>query len=597
MATTTFPMGFEYTDSNVYLDALIFGGAWGSNTSTIEIEYALRSGEDPYEINGLTDGNTWSSTETSAVENAMQAWENVADIDLVRTTDTDDADIWYWKGEEDDVGALGWHEVPTDSIVEPLYGVFADDGDGWTASGLQAGGYAYVTLIHEIGHGLGLDHPHPDDEESDAFPGVTSAFGDYGDDDLNQGIFTLMSYNDGWPSEYPNHSASNEENYGFTATPMAFDIAATQEIYGANLSYNTGNNTYSLPDINDVGTYWAAIWDAGGTDEISAEGSSRDFDIDLRDAPLIGDNAGGYVSYSDGIVGGFTIANGVTIENASGGNGDDKIIGNEADNLLKGGSGADTLTGGNGSDTLVGGKGNDVFSGGNSSDYLFAGGAGADQISGGEGVDTLSYGNAIGRAFVDLAIDQRGASFLTFFTEGAASGSTFSGVENVTGGSFADNIRGDSSGNQLAGGRVSDRLYGRAGDDTLLGGTGADALYGGIGADVMTGGEDEGRRDRYIYFSSSESGVGAGNRDIVTDFVVDEDRIEITRLDANTNISGNNSFNFIGDENLSGTAGELGYRHESAQTIVQADFDGDGAADFEITLSGILTLTVDDFLI
>ena len=75
-----------------------------------------------------------------------------------------------------------------------------------------------------------------------------------------------MSYNDGLVS----NDYSGILNYGYQGTPMAFDIAAIQYLYGANTSYNTGDNTYFLPTSNTSGTFYSCIWDAGGFDTISA---------------------------------------------------------------------------------------------------------------------------------------------------------------------------------------------------------------------------------------------------------------------------------------------------------------------------------------
>lgn len=167
------------------------------------------------------------------------------------------------------------------------------------------------------------------------------------------------------------------------------------------------------------------------------------------------------------------------------------------------------------------------------------------------------------------------------------------------GGSYADNLRGGNADDVLYGEGVSDRLYGRAGDDTLNGGTGADAIYGNRGADQMTGGPDEGRRDRFIFFNESESGVGAGNRDIITDFKPGEDRIELSRIDGDSLTEGKQDIHFIGSNGFTGNAGELraGMVRSDNITLVQLDLDGDGVADFEIELTGLLTLSVNDFLI
>ena len=271
----------------------------------------------------------------------------------------------------------------------------------------------------------------------------------------------------------------------------------------------------------------------------------------------------------------------------SGTNGNDSIDLLGGDDVYDAGSGSDIVIGGTGDDTLNGEAGNDTL----------APGLGTDVADGGEGRDLVDYSGVAERVLVDLAQDVSGAGFARFFGEGAGAGDQFIGIEDAMGGEAADNLRGDGDGNTLHGGGVSDRLYGRAGDDTLDGGTGADALYGNLGADVMTGGDDAGRRDRFIYFQADESGVGAGNRDVITDFAAGEDRIELSRIDANTGIGGKQRFDFVGDAAFSGTAGELRYEQSGGTTLVQADRDGDGIADFEIELQGTVDLSASDFLI
>ena len=46
------------------------------------------------------------------------------------------------------------------------------------------------------------------------------------------------------------------------------------------------------------------------------------------------DGGGGYVSKAAGVYGGFTVARGTVVENATGGDGDDTLWGNAADNVL-----------------------------------------------------------------------------------------------------------------------------------------------------------------------------------------------------------------------------------------------------------------------
>ena len=258
--------------------------------------------------------------------------------------------------------------------------------------------------------------------------------------------------------------------------------------------------------------------------------------------------------------------------------------------------GNDVVTGGDGGDLLDGGAGDDTLRGAEGDDSL-RGGAGADRHEGGGGLDLADYSERTERVLADLQRDVSADPFARFFTGGAVEGDVYDGIEGAIGGSGADNLRGDAGDNLLLGGGVSDRLYGRAGNDTILGGTGADAIYGNLGVDVMTGGGDAGRADRFIYFSPAESGVGAGNRDIITDFVSGEDRIELSRFDADITQGNKQAFTFVGEAGLGGTAGELAFVRGSGATIVQADLDGDGMADFEIELSGEMTLTESDFLI
>ena len=81
---------------------------------------------------------------------------------------------------------------------------------------------------------------------STVFPGVTEAFGDYGDYDLNQGIYTVMSYNLRLAGGAAGRPWS--VGYGYAGTPMAIDIAVLQAKYGANMENNTGDDTTcSLP--------------------------------------------------------------------------------------------------------------------------------------------------------------------------------------------------------------------------------------------------------------------------------------------------------------------------------------------------------------
>lgn len=254
--------------------------------------------------------------------------------------------------------------------------------------------------------------------------------------------------------------------------------------------------------------------------------------------------------------------------------------------LLIGGPGDDLIDGTPDNDTLIGNGGNDTLNGLGGDDTLL-GGAGADDLDGGAGNDTASYLTSTARVQADL--------LETTVTVGDAVGDTFTDIENLTGTNFNDTLRGDNADNILTGGGASDRIFGRGGDDTIDGQNGTDVIYGNAGADVMTGGNGN---DRYIYFNLNDSGVGPNNRDFITDFnALGNDRIEISRIDANENQGGNQVFQFIGNTGFSNTAGELRATFVNGNTLIQADVNGSGTADFQIELGGMVALDASDFVL
>lgn len=254
---------------------------------------------------------------------------------------------------------------------------------------------------------------------------------------------------------------------------------------------------------------------------------------------------------------------------------------------VRAGEGIATASGGVGIERF-GTAGDDLIEGQAGDDRL-DGGAGGDHFIGGLGIDTVTYASATGRMMLDLQNDR--------FMFGDAVGDTFSDIEIFEGGGLNDQLRGDAADNVFYGGGISDRLYGRAGNDSLYGDAGADALYGNRGADMMTGGGDPTQWDRFIYFSYTDSPACPLERDIITDFVSGVDRIEISRLDADITLGRNQAFNFVGDAEFSGQAGELRFDIQGDNTIIQADSDGDGDADFEIELLGQMALIASDFLL
>ena len=350
---------------------------------------------------GVTPMETfgWQQFQIDGVMRALDEYEEILGVNYEITTDVNQATFRLLTTESEDYGAYFYPQDPSYGTQQGIGAFNLLSGGFRLPESLQPGGFSYAVILHEFGHAHGLAHPHDNGGGSDVMLGVTGvdSLGIY---DLNQGVYTVMSYNDGWATnpDGPQPYTRATIGYGWSGSLSAFDIAQLQERYGVH-DLNTGNDAYILEDSNAAGTYYQTIWDTGGNDTILYGGLS-DVHIDLLAATLdYTPTGGGVVSYVEGIYGGFTIANGVVIENARGGSGNDELIGNDADNLLVGNrgndillgrSGNDTLRGGDGNDTLNGGDGNDVLEGGTGNDILI-GGKGSDRMTGGAGRDIFRF--------------------------------------------------------------------------------------------------------------------------------------------------------------------------------------------------------------
>lgn len=375
---------------------------WGTKLSGSEVTYYFAgAGEKSLSPFGKIVSAGFTAYEKAQFKLAFKLYAAVTDLRFRQVKDASAADfiLATYEDGESTLGAMG----PPGYGVYSGYGAFNYRGIGWDyqepgQGGLEQGGFGFVTIIHELGHGLGLAHPHDKGGRSTVLPGVSDSH-DRGVFDLNQGVYTTMSYNDGWETSPDGEPPSH--HYGYQGTPMAIDIAVLQEKYGVNETYHKGANTYRLPDANESGTFYACIWDAGGRDAIVTDSQSA-ATIDLRAATLKPQpGGGGYISRVDGIFGGFTIAHNVTIENAQGGAGHDVIVGNSTRNRLEGGAGDDMIFGRGGGDRLFGGPDTDRLKGGRGADKLVGGsgdddligGPGADRLIGGAGAATLTGGN------------------------------------------------------------------------------------------------------------------------------------------------------------------------------------------------------------
>ena len=211
------------------------------------------------------------------------------------------------------------------------------------AKGLVSGsetGVADVTVLyHEIFHSLGLEHPN--DNKNIVFQ-----------EDKNDREHTVMAgeYSiDGLPDYY-----FNGINYAVASTPMVYDIAPLQHLYGLNTLHNAGDTIHTFdPETPFIQT----LWDASGEDTLDFSNFTKKNVIDLNggtNSTIKGNSNWPY----ENILG---LAYGIAIENAFGGLGSDMLTGNSLANILKGNAGNDTFFADGGSDTIKGGIGIDTI--------------------------------------------------------------------------------------------------------------------------------------------------------------------------------------------------------------------------------------------
>lgn len=269
------------------------------------------------------------------------------------------------------------------------------------------------------------------------------------------------------------------------------------------------------------------------------------------------------------------------------------IDGAGGDDWVVTGSGNDLVYGGAGNDRLNGQGGRDMFYGGSGDDEIGPGLYTTGLVDGGDGIDTGVFNASVNLA-AGWARNAHGQRIDVV------------GIENVTASLDADGstIRGDDGANVLDG-RYSyhaGTFRGAGGDDTIIGGDGADTLYGNDGNDVLDGasGADQltggGGADTFRFTDDFFS--RAAQTDTITDFArMQGDKIDLTGVDADTASDPIDAFRFIGSAAFNGSAGELRFEVFGGETFVQADTNGDGAADLQIRLTRTIVLNRADFVL
>ncbi len=509
--------------------------------------------------------------------------------------------------------------------------VWLNSNTAWTVSDFVPGGSGYGTLVHEVGHALGLKHPF--------FEGDSP--GDYVlDDTLDSTQYTVMSYTEHPHSLYRTVTQTGPGSYSWRyehiepETFMPLDIIALQYLYGANTGFHSGNDTYSFDTSRP---FIKTIWDGGGNDTISVANFSLGCVIDLREGYYssisIPSDAlpPGQTEGNPGIYDGtdnLAIAYDSIIENATGGTGNDRLNGNAVANVLDGGSGSDTMIGGDGSDTYVVDNSGDVVTEtnaaagiggsdqvnsylggytlganiengrilatgaasmtGNALNNTLYAGVGSNTLNGSAGIDTVSY------LYAGVAVTVSLANTGVQVTGGSGS-DTLLNIENLTGSSYNDRLTGNSGNNTLTGGLGNDTLAGGLGDDTYVINVTADIVteLSGQGTDLV--------QSAISYSLADTDGAGSNGGNVENLTLTGSAAINGTGNNLNNTLTGNGAVNMLagglgndvyvvssGDivnESLSGGTDRI--QSATSYSLIDTDGAGSNGGNVEnLTLTG-----------
>ncbi len=253
------------------------------------------------------------------------------------------------------------------------------------------------------------------------------------------------------------------------------------------------------------------------------------------------------------------------------------------------GGGADVFDGRGGivNGSILGGAGNDT--------YIVDGGSALLVETVGEGKDTVRAATTwiLGDNFENLDLigtgNIRGIGNDLRNTIAGNSGdnrlSGKGGKDTLSGGDGDDLILGGGDRDILNGGGGDDTLRGGSSKDSLSGGDGNDVLIGGLGTDVMTGGDG---KDVFV-FNRKVGFLRASPSDSITDFVIGEDRVDLSGLHP--------SLSYIDGNAFSGAAGEVQVTLRGGNSLIKIDVDGDSSWDMKIVVDAVTGLSVADFIL
>ncbi len=526
-------MHSPFTDQQIADQLTRDGGFWYGDNGDNIINYSFSSSL------GYWDGQNGGISTEFALNNVQQTWIETALDSLTDLFDLTFVEVGQPANTSNSppFDIMQFVNIPGNGTYSQSWSysnggiafnnvVFDSNWNSNQAVNLDYGSYGYMTMLHEILHSLGLEHPG----EYNAGGGQVITYQNNAEFEQDTHRYSIMSYFQSYEDGSGAIFYDTETNsFEYPRTAMVYDILAmTQGAfnggfggYGANSTTRSTDTTYgynATAGIDQAFNFAAhgapvlTLYDTGGTDTLDLSGDTVaneayanyngagefvNYGTRARTDTLIDLREGGYSS-THGMTFNIGIAFGTIIENAIGTQFNDTIHANSANNIIYSSAGDDLIYlydgndrayGGDNNDTIHGGAGNDALFGDGGMDSLFGGegndglvgGTDADNLNGGNGIDTAYYWTSTAAINVDLTRATQ--------TGGDAQGDTLTGIENISGTNYNDFLRGDGNSNKLFGLNGNDRFYGLNGNDSIYGDGGNDALFGDGGMDSLFGGE------------------------------------------------------------------------------------------------------------
>ena len=305
------------------------------------------SAEDKNGFNAFTDA------EMAATRQILTEISKLIKVTFVEVAETAITDgIRFANNTQETSAGYAVFPQPNDDGISFLQ----TSGDLYMASNqfsnltFAPGTYEYATLVHEIGHALGLNHP-----------------GNYNAGEppkAEAGNYLASSEDNRWVSTMSYNSVPQEQSRTFFGI---YDMLALKYLYGSR-AYNSEDTEYAFIDWHGQALH--IINDTGGIDTIDASASSVGVKIDLE--PGKHSSIGTLADGSTAAINNVSIAFDALIENVLGSRFDDILLGNSASNLFIGGAGNNSINGEGGLDIAAFSGARNTYSLQNRSNGVFA---------------------------------------------------------------------------------------------------------------------------------------------------------------------------------------------------------------------------------